>query len=279
MVPLGLFRIRNFAGANLATAFVYGAVTMGLFAIALYTQEVAGYSATVAGLATLPTPVISFLFARRVGAMAARIGPRIFVMTGPVVAGFGLLLIRPSGHGFNVVTHLLPGMIVLATGLVLTITPLTTVNLSAVEPVHSGIAAAIQNATGRTSALIAVACVGPIAAGALNDASFTRLLQVSAVLFLIGAVISGVTITNPTVALSPLPVKSPPCAATGSPPNPILPAGHENHLRNVAFIEVVNRRDKWSGRTLGSGRSKPDWPPRIHPSVHVGVPHVDLEWP
>jgi EmrB/QacA subfamily drug resistance transporter len=279
MVPLGLFRIRNFAGANLATAFVYGPVTMGLFAIALYTQEVAGYSATVAGLATLPTPVISFLFARRVGAMAARIGPRIFVMTGPVVAGFGLLLIRPSGHGFNVVTHLLPGMIVLAIGLVLTITPLTTVNLSAVEPVHSGIAAAIQNATGRTSALIAVACVGPIAAGALNDASFTRLLQVSAVLFLIGAVISGVTITNPTVALSPLPVKSPPCAATGSPPNPILPAGHENHLRNVAFIEVVNRRDKWSGRTLGSGRSKPDWPPRIHPSVHVGVPHVDLEWP
>ena len=96
-------------------------------------------------------------------------------------------------------------MIVLATGLVLTITPLTAVNLSAVEPVHSGIAAAIQNATGRTSALIAVACVGLIAAGTLTDASFTRLLQVSAVLFFIGAVISGVAITNPTVPLSPFP--------------------------------------------------------------------------
>ena len=75
------------------------------------------------------------------------------------------------------------------------------------QPAHSGIAAAIQNTVGRTSALIAVACVGPIAAGTLNDASFTRLLQVSAVLFFIGAVISGVTITNPTAPLSPFPVK------------------------------------------------------------------------
>ena len=94
-------------------------------------------------------------------------------------------------------------MIVLAIGLVLTLTPLTAVNLSSVEPAHSGIAAAIQNAAGRTSTLIAVACVGPIAAGTLNDASFTRVLQVSAVLFFIGAVISGVTITNPTVPVKP----------------------------------------------------------------------------
>src|SRR5580693_6633186 len=198
MVPVGLFRIRNFAGANLATAFVYGALTLGLLAIALYIQEVAGYSATV------PCPVLSFLFARRVGAMAARIGPRIFVLTGPLVAGFGLLLIRHSAHGFNVVTHLLPGMIVLATGLVVAITPLTTVNLSAVDPAHGGIAAAIQNAVGRLSALIAVACTGLLAAGTLNDASFARLLEVSAVLFFVGAVVSGVTITNPPVPAEPV---------------------------------------------------------------------------
>lgn len=196
MLPLGLFATRNFAGANLATAFVYGALTMGSLAIALYTQEVAGYSATVAGLATLPSPVMSFLFARRIGGLAARIGPRIFVTTGPVLAGFGLLLIRPSAHGFNIFTHLLPGMIVLAFGLVLTITPLTALNLSAVDPAQSGIAAAIQNAVGRLSALVAVACVGLIAACHLTNASFTRLLPVSAVLFFIGAVISGVTITN-----------------------------------------------------------------------------------
>ena len=134
-------------------------------------------------------------------------------MTGPVLAGLGVLLIRPSAHGFNVGTDLLPGRIVLAIGLVLTLTPLTALNLSSVEPARSGIAAAIQNAVGRTSALIAVACVGLIAAGTLTDASFERLLQVGAVLFFIGAVISGVTITNPPIPLSPFPEKSPPYAA------------------------------------------------------------------
>jgi EmrB/QacA subfamily drug resistance transporter len=188
LVPLGFFTIRNFAGANLTTAFIYSAISMGSLAVALYTQEVAGYCATVAGLVTLPTPIMSFLFARRVGGLAARIGARAFLTTGPVLAGFGLLLIRPM-HGFNIATHLLPGMIVLAIGLVLTITPLTAVNLSSVEPCRSGVAAAVQNAVGRTSALTSVACVGLIAAGTLTDASFARLLQVAAILFFTGAAI------------------------------------------------------------------------------------------
>jgi EmrB/QacA subfamily drug resistance transporter len=205
MLPLRLFTVRNFAGANLATAFVYGALMLGSLSTCLYIQEVAGFPAVVAGLITLPTPIVSMLFARRVGGFAARIGPRFFLTTGPVLAGFGLLLIRPSAHGFNVVTDLLPGRIVLAAGLVLTITPLTSLNLSSVEPAHSGIAAAIQNAVGRTSALIAVACVGLIGAGTLTDASFTRLLQVGAVLFFIGAVISGVTITNPPIPAEHVP--------------------------------------------------------------------------
>jgi EmrB/QacA subfamily drug resistance transporter len=197
MVPAGLFTTRNFTGANLVTAFVYGGITMGSLAIALYLIEVAGYSATAAGLITLPSPIVSLLFARRVGELAARIGPRIFLMTGPALAGLGLLLIGPSPHGLHIVTDVLPGRIVLAIGMVLAVTPLTAVNLSAVESAQSGIAAAIQNATGRTSALIAVACVGLIAADRMTDASFTRLLQVSALLFFLGAVIGGVAIRNP----------------------------------------------------------------------------------
>jgi hypothetical protein len=140
---------------------------------------------------------MSFLFAKRVGALATRIGARIFLTTGPVLAAIGLLLIRP-GHGFNIATHLLPGMIVLAIGMVLTNTPLTAVNLSSVAASNSGIAAAMQNAVGRTSALTSVACVGLIAAGNLTDASFGRLLQVAAVLFFTGAAVGRLTIKQRT---------------------------------------------------------------------------------
>jgi hypothetical protein len=99
----------------------------------------------------------------------------------------------------------LPGRIVLAIGMVLAITPLTAVILSAVKSAHSGIAAAIQNATGRTSALIAVACMGLITGNRMTDVSFTRLLQVSALLFVIGAVIGGLAIRNPAGAAEPVP--------------------------------------------------------------------------
>ena len=211
MVPLSLFATRNFAGANLVTAFVYGGITMGSLAIGLYLQEVAGYSATAAGLTTLPSPIMSFLFARGVGGMAARLGHRIFLMAGPALAGLGLLLIRP-GPGFHLGTDVLPGRILLAVGMVLAITPLSAVNLSAVKSAHSGIAAAIQNATGRTSALIAVACVGLITANRLTDASFTRLLVVSAALFFVGAVIGGLAIRN---AAASAPSQAP--AGTGRP--------------------------------------------------------------
>lgn len=197
LIPLRLFAVRNFAAANLATAFVYGAIAMASLAVALYTQEVAGYCATVAALATLPNPILSFLFARRVGGMAARIGPRVFLTAGPILAGLGLLLIRP-GHGFNIVTHLLPGTTVLAIGLVLTTTPLGALNLSSVDPARSGIAAAVQNAVGRTSALTSVACVGLIAAGTLTDASFARLLQIAAALFFTAAMIATVCVVNPS---------------------------------------------------------------------------------
>jgi MFS family permease len=205
MVPPSLFAVRNFAGVNLATAFVYGGITMGSLAVGLYLQEVAGFSATEAGLVTLPSPILSLLFARGVGAMAARIGSRVFLVAGPVLAGFGLLLIGPTTHGFRVVTDVLPGRVLLAAGMVLAITPLAVVNLSAVKPAHSGIAAAIQNATGRTSALIAVAFMGVITANRLTDASFLRLLQVSAALFFVGAAVSGLAIKNHAAAAEPVP--------------------------------------------------------------------------
>jgi hypothetical protein len=83
MLPLPLFTLRNYAAGNLVTTLVYGALTLGSLAIALYTQEIGGYSATAAGLATLPIPALSFVFARHVGRIAARVGPRAFLIAGP----------------------------------------------------------------------------------------------------------------------------------------------------------------------------------------------------
>ncbi|MCV7031642.1 MFS transporter [Mycobacterium sherrisii] len=202
MLPLPLFTVRNFAAANLVTVFVYGALTLASLAIALYTQEVGGYSATAAGLATLPIPLLSFMFARHVGRVAARVGPRAFLIAGPTLAGLGLLLIRPKPQGFHAITDLLPGMTVLALGLVATITPLTSVMLASVPTDRSGLASAINNAASRLAALASIGSLGLITAGTASAAGFARALEVSGALFALGALSSALGITD-TAAVCP----------------------------------------------------------------------------
>ncbi|OBA72626.1 MFS transporter [Mycobacterium sp. 1554424.7] len=205
MLPSPLFTIRNFAAANLVTAFVYGALTLGSLAVALYTQEVGGYSATAAGLATLPIPAVSFAFARHVGLIAARVGPRAFLIAGPALAGIGLLLIRPKDNGFHAITDLVPGMTVLAVGLVATITPLTSVMLASVPTAHSGLASAINNGVSRLAALMSIGSMGLISVGAASATGFTRVLEVSAALFALGALCAALLITNPRAGCRPVP--------------------------------------------------------------------------
>ena len=205
MLPLPLFAFRNFAAANLVTAFVYGALTLGSLAIALYTQEIGGYSATAAGLATLPIPALSFVFARHVGRIAARVGPRAFLIAGPALAGIGLLLIRPKPKGFHAITDLVPGMTVLAIGLVATITPLVSVTLASVPTEHSGLASAINNAVSRLAALISIGSIGLISVGTASATGFAHVLEVSAALFALGALCAALLITNPPAGRQPVP--------------------------------------------------------------------------
>lgn len=205
MLPLPLFTFRNFAAANLVTTFVYGALTLASLAIALYTQEVGGYSATAAGLATLPIPALSFIFARHVGRIAARVGPRAFLIAGPALAALGLLLMRPKPQGFHAITDLIPGMTVLALGLVATITPLTSVTLAAVPTEHSGLASAINNAASRLAALISIGSMGLITAGTASAAGFAHVLAVSAALFALGGLSAALLLTNPAAGCPPVP--------------------------------------------------------------------------
>lgn len=205
MFPLPLFTIRNFVAANLVTACVYGALTLASLAVALYTQEVAGYSATAAGLATLPIPVLSFVFARHIGRIAARIGPRPFLIAGPAVAGIGLLLIRPKSVGFQAITDLVPGMTVLAIGLVATITPLMSVTLASVPTEHSGVASAVNNAVSRLAALMSIGSIGLISGGAASSTGFAHVLEVCAALFALGALCAALLISNPPAGCQPVP--------------------------------------------------------------------------
>ena len=176
MLPLPLFTFRNFTAANVVTAFVYGALTLGSLAVALYTQEIGGYSTTAAGLATMPIPALSFVLARHVGRIAARVGPRAFLIAGPALAGMGLLLIRPKPNGFHAITDLVPGMTVLAIGLVATITPLTSIG-----------------------------SLGLISVGAVSATGFAHVLEVSAALFALGALCAALLITNPPPGCQPVP--------------------------------------------------------------------------
>lgn len=196
MMPLHIFAARNFAVGNLATVFLYAAVSLGMLIVTLFLQEAAGLSATAAGLATLPVPVLSFFLARRFGTLAGVHGPRLFMAVGPLIAAAGFLWMTMAREPFDFWTQMLPGVVVFGLGLTITVSPLTAAILAAVDPAQSGIGSAVNNAVSRIAGLIAVAFTGVIIGGAVDFASFRQGALVTAVLFAVAGVISAVGIRN-----------------------------------------------------------------------------------
>jgi EmrB/QacA subfamily drug resistance transporter len=196
MMPPRIFAARNFAVGNLATVFLYAAVSLGTLIIALFLQEAAGLSATQAGLATLPLPVLSFLLARRFGTLAGVHGPRLFMAVGPLIAAAGYLWMTMAREPFNFWTQMLPGLVVFGLGLSVTVSPLTAAVLAAVDQAQSGIGSAINNAISRISGLIAIAFTGVIIGGAVDFAGFRRGVEVAAALFAVAGVVSAIGIRN-----------------------------------------------------------------------------------
>lgn len=196
MMPLTLFTRRNFAVGNLATVFFYAAVSLGTLLLALFLQEGVGMSATSAGLATLPIPVLSFLLARRFGTLAGRYGPRLFMAIGPLVAAAGFLLLTTARTDFDVWTQFVPGLVVFGLGLSVTVAPLTAAVLAAVDPAQSGIGSAVNNAVSRIAGLVAVAFLGVITSDTMDLAGFRQGVTVVAVLFVVAGVCSAIGITN-----------------------------------------------------------------------------------
>ncbi len=196
MMPLQIFAVRNFAVGNLATVFLYAGVSLGMLLVGLFLQETAGLSATEAGLATLPVPVLSFLLARRFGTLAGAHGPRLFMALGPVIAAFGYLLMARAVEPFDFWTQMLPGLVVFGLGLTITVSPLTAAILAAVDPAQSGIGSAVNNALARIAGLIAIAFTGVIIGGAVDFEGFRQGMLVTAALFTVAGLISGLGVRN-----------------------------------------------------------------------------------
>jgi len=210
MIPLALFSVRNFSVGNIATTLVYGALALGGFLLTVFLQQVGGFSATAAGLTFLPMTLISIALSATFGGLAGKYGPRLFMGLGPILAGIGYLLMLSIEEDVNYWTQVFPGVILFSVGLTATVAPLTAAILGAISPEQSGIGSAINNAISRIAGLIAIAFVGVIVGSQLTVDSFHRGLLVTAVLLIVGGVVSLVGIRNPVPEKVPQPDRAQP---------------------------------------------------------------------
>ncbi len=197
MLPLRLFSARNFAWGNAATAAIYGALGFGGFLVTLFLQQVAGYPATLAGLAQLPATLAMIGLSSRMGALAGRYGARPFMTVGPLLAAAGFLLMLTTDASAFYWTQVLPGQVVFGLGLAVTVAPLTAAILGAAPAADAGIASAVNNAVARVAGLVVVALAGVILGGTLDVGSFHRGLVVTAALFVAGGLLSLAGIRRP----------------------------------------------------------------------------------
>jgi EmrB/QacA subfamily drug resistance transporter len=205
MLPLGVFRSRQFSGANAVTFVVYGALGGALFLLPVELQLVSHYSPLESGLALLPVTAVMLIFSARSGQLAARIGPRLQMSVGPIVVGGGLILLMQATHGANYLTHVFPAVLVFAIGLAITVAPLTATAMGAAPAEHAGVASAVNNVVARAAGLLAVALL-PLLAGITGAhalapahfaAGFRTAVVVAGLTCAAGGLLAVLTIRNP----------------------------------------------------------------------------------
>jgi predicted MFS family arabinose efflux permease len=175
MLPLGLFRRRNFAVGNVQTLAMYGGLSIVLFFLVLFLQQVAGYSGLEAGAATIPITVVMFLLSKRAGALADRYGPRLLMGIGPLVCAAGVALLTRLDEDVRYVTDLLPALLLFALGLSATVAPLTATVLADADEHNAGIASGVNNAIARVAGLVTIAAIGAVVAASFTGAIDDRL--------------------------------------------------------------------------------------------------------
>ncbi|HEY2717450.1 MAG TPA: MFS transporter [Solirubrobacterales bacterium] len=204
MLPLEIFRSRQFSAANGVTFVVYAALGGFFFLLVAFLQISLGYSPIAAGAASLPVTLLMLAFSARAGALAQRIGPRLPLTIGPLIVAAGLLLMTQLDEGSSYLTGVLPGVVVFGVGLTLVVAPVTATVLAAADSRHSGIASGVNNAVARVASLLAVAVL-PLVAGITGDdfydpakmtSGFHMAMFVCAALAAIGGALAWFTISS-----------------------------------------------------------------------------------
>ena len=200
MLPLRLFRLRNFSVTNIETLSVYGGLSALSTFLTLYLIEFAGFSALHAGISLLPVTVVMFFLSPRTGRLSMQYGPRLFMALGPIIAGLGVVAYTRLPQDVNYWVDILPALLVFALGLSLTVAPLTTTVLADAGPGDAGVASGVNNAVARIAGLLAIAILGILAAGGgdhLTVHGFHVTMGAVAVLLVGGGLIGAIGIRNP----------------------------------------------------------------------------------
>lgn len=204
MLPPNLFANRQFTAANVVTFAVYAALGGVFFFLVVSLQVVGGLSPLLAGAALLPVTLIMLALSARMGALAARIGPRLPMTLGPLVSACGVLLLLRIGPHTSYLIDVLPAVTVFGLGLSLIVAPLTTTVLAAAATNNAGVASGVNNAVARAAGLLAVAVL-PVIAGISGDdyqhpsafiGGFRIAMITSSLLLIIGGLVAGATIRN-----------------------------------------------------------------------------------
>jgi EmrB/QacA subfamily drug resistance transporter len=221
LLPLRLFRVRDFSGANLLTLLLYAALGALMFFLPLDLIQVQGYTATAAGAALMPFILIMFSLSRWAGGLVDRYGARRPLVIGPAIAAAGFAWFAVPGIGGSYWTTFFPAVVVLGIGMTITVAPLTTTVMNALDPVHAGLASGINNAVSRAAGLLAIALLGIVMQHAFGRALDARTA----------------TLAAPPAALAELGAQRQKLAAIALPPT--VPAAQRQAVRQAVAASFV----------------------------------------